>query len=45
MSCECFAKGKFPANVIEPIDKSRVDARGQSHIEEYKKAKAKTGTC
>jgi len=39
-------KTGFPGNVIEPIDKSRTDARGKSHIREYKKAKkAISGAC
>jgi RHS repeat-associated protein len=33
-------KTGFPGNVIEPIDKSRTDPRGQSHIAEYEKVKA-----
>ncbi|MCF5156919.1 type IV secretion protein Rhs [Pseudomonas sp. PA-6-2E] len=31
-------KGKFPGNVIEPINKGRTDARGKSHYKNYKVA-------
>ncbi|KAA6164768.1 RHS repeat-associated core domain-containing protein, partial [Pseudomonas marginalis] len=31
-------KGKFPNNVIEPIDKSRTDKRGKSHYKNYRAA-------
>ena len=31
-------KGKFPGNVIEPINKSRTDARGKSHYKNYRAA-------
>lgn len=34
---------KIPGNVIEPIDKSRTDSRGKSHIREYNKAKKAIG--
>ncbi|WP_445367705.1 hypothetical protein ACH5Y9_22875 [Methylomonas sp. BW4-1] len=36
-------KTGFPGNVIEPIDKSRTDDRGKSHISEYEKAKKAHG--
>ena len=36
-------KTGFPGNVIEPIDKSRTDPRGKSHIAEYEKAKKAMG--
>lgn len=29
-------KGKFPGNVIEPINKGRTDARGKSHYKTIK---------
>jgi len=32
-------KTGFPGNVIEPIDKSRTDERGLSHMAEYEKLK------
>jgi RHS repeat-associated protein len=43
-------KGKFPGNVIEPINKGRTDPRGKSHTKNYNKtAKAiglkKAGRC
>lgn len=33
-------KTGFPGNVIEPINKSRTDERGLSHVAEYNKLKA-----
>ncbi|MGC6368569.1 RHS repeat-associated core domain-containing protein [Pseudomonas sp. K2I15] len=31
-------KGKFPGNVIEPINKSRTDTRGKTHYKNYRAA-------
>ncbi|WP_409270038.1 RHS repeat-associated core domain-containing protein, partial [Pseudomonas sp. KCJK9044] len=39
------AKTGFPGNVIEPINKSRTDERGLSHLAEYKNAKKSTALC
>ncbi len=30
--------GRFPGNVVQPINKNRKDVRGRSHIREYKRA-------
>ncbi|AVD82340.1 type IV secretion protein Rhs [Pseudomonas sp. SWI6] len=38
-------KTGFPGNVIEPINKSRTDERGLSHLAEYKNAKKSTALC
>ena len=31
-------KGKFPGNVIEPINKSRTDSRGKANYKNYRVA-------